>query len=136
MKLIGRIGPQSSVNTDHLIVYASTRAVFRKGMRLTFGVTDDGKMMRAGYAYLRDVIGFDQLSLLLEQPANVCVPAIAPGDFIYDDEPKSERPTYNHSRADGPFMPCPQCLRRMPRKDLIALAEDLMETIADKERGT
>lgn len=86
MKLIGRIGPQSSVSTDHLIVYLESRAVLRKGMSIAFGVTDDGKMMRAGWARVRDCIGFDQKSLLLERPANIACPAVASGDFIYDPE--------------------------------------------------
>ena len=37
------------------------------------------------------------------------------------------RPTFNHTRGDGPFDPCPQCLVLMSREDLIALVRDLTE---------
>lgn len=40
-------------------------------------------------------------------------------------------PTFNHSRADGPYDPCPKCLRKMTREQLIALVSDLQETIRD-----
>lgn len=91
MKLIGRVSPDSTVTTNQLVVYPEARAFFRKGMLLQFGLTDDGKMMRAGSAVLVDVIGFRQLSLVLDQNANCCVPAIAPGDYIFEPGEKPRR---------------------------------------------
>ena len=38
-------------------------------------------------------------------------------------------PSYNHTRADGPFDPCPQCLREMHKEDLWALIGDLRMTV-------
>ena len=35
-------------------------------------------------------------------------------------------PTFNHTRSDGPFDPCPECLGRMSREQLIELARDLL----------
>lgn len=40
-------------------------------------------------------------------------------------------PTFNHTRADGPYDPCPECLRKMPRAHLISLVEDLQETLRE-----
>ena len=37
------------------------------------------------------------------------------------------RPTFNHTRGDRPFDPCPKCLVLMSREDLIALVRDLTE---------
>jgi hypothetical protein len=34
------------------------------------------------------------------------------------------RPTFNHSRSDGPFDPCPICLELMDRKSLLQLIKD------------
>lgn len=34
------------------------------------------------------------------------------------------KPTFNHSRADGPFDPCPICLEQMDRASLLALVKD------------
>lgn len=34
------------------------------------------------------------------------------------------RPAFNHTRADGPFDPCPECLELMNKAELIALAKD------------
>ena len=36
-------------------------------------------------------------------------------------------PTFNHTRADGPFDPCPSCLVMMDGASLIALVKDLRE---------
>jgi hypothetical protein len=35
----------------------------------------------------------------------------------------TERATFNHTRADGPFDPCPECLERLDRGALLALAK-------------
>lgn len=40
-------------------------------------------------------------------------------------------PRFNCTRDDGPFDPCPECLPRMSREDLVALVKDLRDTIAD-----
>lgn len=45
------------------------------------------------------------------------------------------QPTYNHSRADGPFDPCPICAKVMGIKAAIALALD-NEWKHDKKAGT
>lgn len=34
-------------------------------------------------------------------------------------------PTYNHTRDDGPFAPCPTCLGLMDRESLMALVKDM-----------
>lgn len=39
----------------------------------------------------------------------------------------SSGPSFNHSRADGPFDPCPVCLEQMDRDALLALVKDLLE---------
>ena len=41
------------------------------------------------------------------------------------------QPSYNHTRADGPFDPCPQCLDLMPRAALIACIKDMQACLAD-----
>lgn len=46
-----------------------------------------------------------------------------------------EGPSFNHTRADGPFDPCPECLERMSRDSLLALAKDLQGRIEDLEEG-
>lgn len=45
-------------------------------------------------------------------------------------------PPYNHTRDDGPFSPCPQCLERMPPADLRALVRDLQDRLQDAEDKT
>lgn len=44
-------------------------------------------------------------------------------------------PTFNHTRADGPFDPCPICLEQMSRADLIALVKDLRADEPDLGRA-
>ena len=46
-------------------------------------------------------------------------------DLVDDDAPEVARPTFNHSRSDGPFDPCPECLARMTRSELCELVRDL-----------
>lgn len=46
------------------------------------------------------------------------------------------RPSYNHTREDGPFNPCPECLVRMPRADLLDYVRDLQNMIADMREDT
>ena len=40
-----------------------------------------------------------------------------------------KKPPYNHSRHDGPSMPCPTCLALMTRADLIKHVKALTEEI-------
>ena len=40
-------------------------------------------------------------------------------------EDSSGRPTFNHSREDGPFAPCDICIKQMSREQLIAYIRDL-----------
>lgn len=41
-----------------------------------------------------------------------------------DAAPDGDGPYFNHTRADGPFEPCPLCLEKMSREQLLALAKD------------
>lgn len=38
-------------------------------------------------------------------------------------------PTFNHTRGDGVYDPCPICLAKMPREDLLALITDLRSEV-------
>lgn len=44
------------------------------------------------------------------------------------------KPTYNHSRGDGPFDPCPECLKLMRKKALRELVRDLMAQLERRQR--
>ena len=43
--------------------------------------------------------------------------------------PPAPRPTFNHTRGDGEFNPCPECLRLMTREQLIALVDDMRQEL-------
>ena len=42
-----------------------------------------------------------------------------------------KRPTYNHTRGDGPFAPCAECFNLMSRDELLAYASDLEMQVKD-----
>lgn len=44
-------------------------------------------------------------------------------------EVQNEAPTFNHTRGDGVYDPCPICLAKMPREDLLALIKDLRSEV-------
>jgi len=61
------------------------------------------------------------------------------GGYAYapksDPEPEprpAARPSFNHTRADGPFSPCPACLEVMSAADLRALVRDLLPAAGPK----
>lgn len=41
-------------------------------------------------------------------------------------------PTFNHTREDGPFAPCAECLPRMSKMQLIALVRDMRQVREDR----
>lgn len=43
-------------------------------------------------------------------------------------------PSYNHTRGDGPFAPCPECLSLMSRDALLDLVRDLQARVDDLEQ--
>lgn len=55
------------------------------------------------------------------------VSGTSPPSAVLDDERSGtdESPTFNHTRGDGLYDPCPICLERMTRKQLVALVKDL-----------
>jgi hypothetical protein len=128
MRLLGRVATGSS--SGRLYIEGPVDG-FKPGMTVQFGPYIDGTSMRAGSGRIHGVDHGNRCLSLADASGyawNTAVPALLDGDYVFVEEPAA-KPTYNHSRADGPFMPCPECLRRMPRKDLIALAEDLMEQL-------
>lgn len=54
-----------------------------------------------------------------------------PGTDVLLPPRTANEPTFNHTRGDGPFNPCPQCLQLMSHSQLIALVEDMRESISD-----
>jgi hypothetical protein len=47
-------------------------------------------------------------------------------------EPKAPRPSFNHTRADGPADPCPECLSLMRPPEVAAFVTDLRDQLADE----
>ena len=51
-----------------------------------------------------------------------------------DDSAPHAKPSFNHTRSDGPYDPCGICLQMMTRDRLIALASYLQGVVGDLRR--
>ena len=46
-----------------------------------------------------------------------------------EEKQVSKRPTFNHTRADGPYYPCPVCAAQMSKEQLLRVIVNLQDTI-------
>jgi hypothetical protein len=134
MKPLGRIATGYATNRLFLDRKTDTEN-FKPGRFVRFAAYErpEASELRVGGGRIH-AVDHAQGSIILDDASgfawNTACPALLDGDWIFE-EPKVQRPTFNHTRADGPFEPCVECLQRMTREQLIALVLDMRETRHD-----
>ncbi len=130
MKPVGRISSGSKSGRLYLDRQGDIEN-FKPGQAIYFSAYERPKQtsdFRVGWGRVHTV-NHAEGSLSIDDSSglawNVACPALLDGDWIFAGQSEKRQPSFNHTRADGPFEPCTECLQRMTREQLIALVLDM-----------